>query len=80
MFPVVRWLPAYRRDWWRADPVGGLTAAAVVIPKAMALWGSDMRDCKAPGDAALLGVPYGKASQQQNSMNAIAVALCCCCF
>ncbi len=48
MFPVVRWLPAYRRDWWRADPVGGLTAAAVVIPKAMALWGSDMRDRKAP--------------------------------
>ena len=77
MFPVVRWLPAYRRDWWRADPVGGLTAAAVVIPQAMALWGSDMRDRKAPEDAALLGVPYGKASQQQNSMNAIAVALRC---
>jgi sulfate permease, SulP family len=33
---VFEWLPAYRRDWWRADVVAGLTTAAVVIPKAMA--------------------------------------------
>lgn len=30
------WLATYRRDWLRADGVAGLTAAAVVIPKAMA--------------------------------------------
>jgi len=35
--PVAGWLPAYRRDWLRADTVAGLTAAAVVIPKAMAI-------------------------------------------
>jgi high affinity sulfate transporter 1 len=30
------WLTGYRRDWLRPDVVAGLTAAAVVIPKAMA--------------------------------------------
>jgi high affinity sulfate transporter 1 len=30
------WLPGYKREWWRPDILAGLTAAAVVIPKAMA--------------------------------------------
>src|ERR1700760_4917090 len=30
------WLTSYRKDWLRPDIVAGLTAAAVVIPKAMA--------------------------------------------
>jgi high affinity sulfate transporter 1 len=30
------WLSGYRKDWLRLDVVAGLTAAAVVIPKAMA--------------------------------------------
>ena len=30
------WLAGYRKDWLRPDVVAGLTAAAVVIPKAMA--------------------------------------------
>jgi high affinity sulfate transporter 1 len=34
--PILGWLPAYRREWLRSDLVAGLTAAAVVIPKAMA--------------------------------------------
>src|SRR5262245_16173003 len=34
--PVPEWLLAYRKDWIRPDVVAGLTAAAVVIPKAMA--------------------------------------------
>jgi high affinity sulfate transporter 1 len=33
---VAQWLFSYRREWLRADIVAGLTAAAVVIPKAMA--------------------------------------------
>ena len=33
---VPSWLSAYRKDWLRLDVVAGLTAAAVVIPKAMA--------------------------------------------
>ena len=33
---AIDWLPGYRRDWWRPDILAGLTAAAVVIPKAMA--------------------------------------------
>jgi MFS superfamily sulfate permease-like transporter len=33
---AVDWLPVYRRSWWRPDILAGLTASAVVIPKAMA--------------------------------------------
>jgi high affinity sulfate transporter 1 len=36
IFPLMGWLPAYRREWLRLDVVAGLTASAVVIPKAMA--------------------------------------------
>jgi MFS superfamily sulfate permease-like transporter len=35
-FPVPDWLRAYHQEWLRLDMVAGLTAAAVVIPKAMA--------------------------------------------
>src|SRR4051812_5436559 len=35
-WPVPEWLPGYRREWLRPDVLAGLTAAAVVIPKAMA--------------------------------------------
>ena len=34
--PVPDWLRSYRKDWIRLDVVAGLTAAAVVIPKALA--------------------------------------------
>ena len=34
--PILGWLPNYQRDWFRFDLVAGITAAAVVIPKAMA--------------------------------------------
>src|SRR5689334_5017990 len=34
--PVPDWLLDYRKDWLRPDIIAGLTAAAVVIPKAMA--------------------------------------------
>ena len=30
------WVVGYRKDWFRLDLVAGLTAAAVVIPKALA--------------------------------------------
>ncbi len=33
----MRWLPGYQFAWLKADVVAGLTAAAVVIPKAMAI-------------------------------------------
>jgi high affinity sulfate transporter 1 len=36
ILPIVGWLSEYRRPWLRPDIVAGLTAAAVVIPKAMA--------------------------------------------
>ena len=36
MSPLFGWLRDYRKDWLRPDVVAGLTAAAVVIPKAMA--------------------------------------------
>ncbi len=34
--PIADWLFHYRKDWLRPDLIAGLTAAAVVIPKAMA--------------------------------------------
>ena len=34
--PIPDWLRDYRRAWFRLDLVAGLTAAAIVIPKAMA--------------------------------------------
>jgi high affinity sulfate transporter 1 len=34
--PIAGWLPAYNRTWLRYDLVAGVTAAAVVIPQAMA--------------------------------------------
>src|SRR5262250_1363749 len=34
--PVFEWLRGYQNDWLRPDVVAGLTAAAVVVPKAMA--------------------------------------------
>src|SRR5262245_62848140 len=34
--PMPDWLSGYRKEWLRPDVVAGLTAAAVVIPKAMA--------------------------------------------
>ena len=33
---IVGWLRSYPKEWWRPDLIAGLTAAAVVIPKAMA--------------------------------------------
>ena len=34
--PILEWLRGYQSDWLRPDVIAGLTAAAVVIPKAMA--------------------------------------------
>lgn len=34
--PILEWLSTYQNEWLRPDLVAGLTAAAVVIPKAMA--------------------------------------------
>lgn len=34
--PIVRWLSGYQAGWLRVDLLAGLTAAAVVIPQAMA--------------------------------------------
>ena len=34
--PILDWLAGYRTEWARFDVIAGLTAAAVVIPKAMA--------------------------------------------
>jgi len=34
--PILEWVSEYQRDWLRPDIIAGLTAAAVVIPKAMA--------------------------------------------
>jgi sulfate permease, SulP family len=36
LVPSIAWLGQYKREWLRSDVIAGLTAAAVVIPKAMA--------------------------------------------
>ncbi|RKS17105.1 high affinity sulfate transporter 1 [Pseudomonas sp. WPR_5_2] len=35
-WPVLNWLGSYQRSWLKGDVIAGLTAAAVVIPKALA--------------------------------------------
>src|SRR5271154_2715797 len=35
--PVIDWARSYRRPWLRLDVIAGVTTAAVVIPKAMAM-------------------------------------------
>src|SRR5213592_925019 len=34
--PILEWAAGYPKQWLRLDVIAGLTAAAVVIPKAMA--------------------------------------------
>ena len=36
VIPFLDWLPGYQKGWLRFDVIAGLTASAVVIPKAMA--------------------------------------------
>jgi MFS superfamily sulfate permease-like transporter len=36
LFPVLAWLPDYRRGWFRHDAVAALTVWALVVPEAMA--------------------------------------------
>ena len=36
VIPAISWLRTYRREWLRADVVGGITAGLVVVPQAMA--------------------------------------------
>lgn len=36
ILPIIGWLSAYRLPWLRLDLVAGVTAAAVIIPQAMA--------------------------------------------
>ena len=36
-FPIAGWLRAYRSEWLRFDVIAGMTTAAVIIPKAMAM-------------------------------------------
>ena len=44
MLPILRWLPAYRRDWLVPDALAGLAIWAVMVPEGMAY-------------AGILGVP-----------------------
>ncbi|HYI25559.1 MAG TPA: sulfate permease [Thermomicrobiales bacterium] len=34
--PILGWLPAYRREWFRADLIAGVTVWALVVPQAIA--------------------------------------------
>ena len=36
LVPALQWMRGYQSSWLRADIVAGLTAGAIVIPKAMA--------------------------------------------
>jgi sulfate permease, SulP family len=39
LFPILRWLPAYRRDWLLTDALAGLAVWAVMVPEGMAYAG-----------------------------------------
>ena len=36
VLPITAWLPAYERDWLRADVLAGLTVWAILVPQALA--------------------------------------------
>lgn len=36
VLPITAWLPAYERDWLRADVLAGLTMWAILVPQALA--------------------------------------------
>ena len=36
LIPSVAWLRAYQKSWLRPDLIAGVTAAAVLVPQAMA--------------------------------------------
>src|SRR5215472_17164085 len=38
-FPILGWLPAYRRDWLLPDSLAGLAVWAVMVPEGMAYAG-----------------------------------------
>lgn len=39
LFPILRWLPGYRRDWLLPDVMAGLAVWAVMVPEGMAYAG-----------------------------------------
>jgi MFS superfamily sulfate permease-like transporter len=39
LFPVISWLPAYRRAWLLPDVMAGLAVWAVMVPEGMAYAG-----------------------------------------
>ena len=39
LFPILRWLPAYRREWLLPDALAGLAVWAVMVPESMAYAG-----------------------------------------
>ena len=52
-FPVLAWLPTYRRDWLRGDLIAGVTSWAVVVPQAVAY----AQIAGLPPQAALYALP-----------------------
>jgi sulfate permease, SulP family len=34
--PILEWLPAYKRAWWKADAVAGLSVWALLVPQSLA--------------------------------------------
>ncbi|HJZ13995.1 MAG TPA: SulP family inorganic anion transporter [Stellaceae bacterium] len=39
LFPILRWLPAYRREWLLLDALAGLAVWAIMVPESMAYAG-----------------------------------------
>ena len=39
LFPILRWLPAYRREWLLPDALAGLAVWAIMVPESMAYAG-----------------------------------------
>ena len=36
IFPILDWLPKYKKKWLRFDLIAGITVAAIFIPEAIA--------------------------------------------
>ncbi|MCC6581415.1 MAG: SulP family inorganic anion transporter, partial [Phycisphaeraceae bacterium] len=76
--PVVAWLRGYSRAWLRVDLVAGLTAAAVVIPKAMAcavIAGLPVEAGLYTALAAMLAYPFLGTSRALSVSSTSAIAM-----
>ncbi len=79
-FPILEWLPAYRRAWLKADAVAGLSVWALLVPQSLAyatLAGVPVQYGLYTAFAALLAYPlFGTSRHLAEGPSAAVCAVC----